>query len=188
MEKLYSATFEKLSLFVLPIEMIGTILSYLTTDKSFFWNYGVVCRSFLNEVAKIMKQKNMKLKLNADNLFKEQVEWICQNESIALVVEEIGLDLSNNNLINQTCLRRICTTYNQIKILDLSFCDLQKEDILCLCSLSNLRELNFSGCSALNDYNLTLILKQCIQLSNLSLLMCENISDKGKLKHFPLIN
>ena len=101
MENMYRTLAENSSILVLPIEMIGKILSYLTTEKAFFWCYGIVSNSFLNEVAKIMKSEHMEIKLKGDKLFEKRMEWICKDDCVSSVVEEIGLDLSNNRLINQ---------------------------------------------------------------------------------------
>ena len=171
---------EKSSILALPIEMIGKILSYLTTEKAFFWSYGIVCSSFLNEVAKIMKEKHMEIKLNGDKLFEKQIEWIFKDDGVASAVEELGLDLSTNKLLNHQNLTAIFNKCDRIKSLDLSFCDLKEEDVLCLSNLSRLKRLNLSGCSTLNDNNLSIIVKHCTELNSLSLLMCENVSDLGK--------
>jgi hypothetical protein len=180
MDNQYCTSAEKSSILVLPIEMIGKILSYLTTEKAFFWSYGLVCNSFLSEVAKIMKEKHMEIKLNRDKLFEKQVEWICKDDCVASVIEEIGLDLSNNKLIDQQNITAIFNSCTRIKSLDLSFCDLKEEDVLCLSILSRLKRLNLSGCSTLNDDNLSIIVKHCTELNSLTLLMCENVSDLGE--------
>ena len=180
------------SLLALPVEMIGYILSYLREEDSFFWCYGLVCKSFLGEVTKIMKERSMIIQLFSDESFPKYVELICQYDDIASAVDEVGLDLSNNTPTNtninptnnQQTFRTILDRCWRVKVLILSFCDLDETNFDSIANLSFLQRLDLSGCSTLNDENLALLVKSCKKLRQLSLLMCGNISDSGKKKQF----
>ena len=164
----------------LPMEMIGKILTYLSGDDLFFWSYGLVCKSFLYEAAIIMKDKRVPIKLFDGDSFETHLRLICHDNYISCIVNEVGLDLSNNKFINRQNLELIFDSCNKIKVLDLSFCELQNTSFENVSSnLSDLQQLNLSGCTSLTDEDLACLVKSCIQLRHLSILMCGNISDAG---------
>ena len=169
----------------LPIEMIRKILTYLSGDDLFFWSYGLVCKSFLYEAASIMKEKRTSIKLFDGVSFETHLRLICHDNYISCIVNEVGLDLSNNKFINRQNLELIFDSCNKVKVLDLSFCELKNNSFENVSSnLSDLRQLNLSGCTGLTDEDLACLVKSCIQLRHLSLLMCGNISDAGNQNIF----
>ena len=182
-EKQYTFQVEQTSLLALPIEMIGNILSYLPMEDSFFWHYGLVCKSFLKEVGKMMKEANMQIQLSSEVLFEAHLDFICNDNDVANVVDEVGLDLSNKKALAQGQVKTIIDRCSKMTALNLSFCELTVESIIYLQNLSLLERLNLSCCNALNDQNLTILLQGCTKLKQLDLLMCENISDTGKSKY-----
>ena len=164
----------------LPIEMIRKILTYLSGDDLFFWSYGLVCKSFLYEAASIMKEKRTSIKLFDGVSFETHLRLICHDNHVSCIVNEVGLDLSNNKFINRQNLELIFDSCNKVKVLDLSFCELKNNSFENVSSnLSDLQQLNLSGCTTLTDEDLSCLVKSCIKLSHLSLLMCGNISDAG---------
>ena len=175
-----SVKVEQASLPSLPTEMIGNILSYLVSDSSCFWQYGLICTSFLREVSKIMKERNMHIKVCNDETFESNLDFICNHDDVAAVVGELGLDLSNNKNLANSHLRTILERCNKIKVLNLSFCNLTDESVMYLENLSELQRIDLSCCSSLNDKNLTILTRGCAKLKHLNLLMCENVSDIGK--------
>ena len=169
----------------LPIEMIRKILTYLSGDDLFFWSYGLVCKSFLYEAASIMKEKRTSIKLFDGVSFETHLRLICHDNHVSCIVNEVGLDLSNNKFINRQNLELIFDSCNKVKVLDLSFCELKNNSFENVSSnLSDLRQLNLSGCTGLTDEDLACLVKSCIQLRHLSLLMCGNISDAGNQNIF----
>ena len=188
MEKYRQVKVEESSMTTLPIEMIGSILAYLWEEDLFFWCYGLVCRSFLGETVKIMKERRMIIHLLGDESFPKYVELICQYNDVAIAVEEVGLDLSNNKprltntnpTNNQQAIRTILDRCCHVKILILSFCDLEETSFVSIANLSDLQRLDLSGCSTLNDQKLTFLAEGLKELRHLSLLMCGNVSDAGK--------
>ena len=164
----------------LPIEMIGKILTYLSGDDLFFWSYGLVCKSFLCEAAKLMKEKRLPIKLLEGDSFETHLRLICHDNYVSCIVNEVGLDLSFNKFIDRQNLELIFDSCNKVKTLDLSFCELQNISFENVSSnLSDLQQLTLSGCTSLTDEDLACLVKSCIQLRHLSLLMCGNISDAG---------
>ena len=184
MEKQVSARTGTSSILELPIEMIGNILSYLTSEDGFFWCYGLVCKCFLREVAKIMKDGGIHIKLPGDEWFEYCIELISINNYVAYAVAEVGLDLSNNRLLNVEHLSVISYRSKGLKAIQLGFCDLTQQSFTYLAKLSSIQYLDLAGCGMLNDKHLTLIAKGCTNLTHLILLMCEKISDLGKYKYF----
>ena len=167
----------------LPIEIIGHILSYVKADARFFWNYGLVCKTFLKEVTKIMKQNGMIIELKGNDEFDMHLKMIFNDNEIASAISDVGLDLSNNKLANDDHYKQLLNHCRNIRKLNLSFCELKNEVLYDLAGLSMLEILNLSGSEALNDENLACFVKRNSKLTNLDLLMCEKITDLGKLKY-----
>ena len=139
-----------------------------------------MCKSFLYEAASIMKDKRVPIKLFDGDSFETHLQLICNDNHVSCIVNEVGLDLSNNKFINQQNLELILDSCNKVKVLDLSFCELQNTSFENVSSnLLDLQQLNLSGCTSLTDEDLDCLVKSCIQLRHLSLLMCGSISDAG---------
>ena len=162
----------------LPVEIIGQILTFVKIDDSFFWNYGLVCKTFLKEVAKIMKNNNMIIELKGDKDFDTRLKMIFNDNDVSDTVARVGLDLSNNKLTCRGHYKQLFRRCKTIQNLNLSFCELEEEDLDELAKLSMLEKLNLSGSDRIY---LGYFVKGMSMLSNLNLLMCENITDPGKL-------
>ena len=162
----------------LPVEIIGQILSMLKRDDSFFWNYGMVCKTFLKEVTKIIKHNGQVIELKEDKELHERLEVIFNDNNVAAAIAEVGLNLSNNKSACRGKYKRLFRRCQNIRNLNLSFCELDEEDLDDLAKLSKLETLNLSGSDRIY---LGYFIKGMPMLSNLNLLMCENITDPGKL-------
>ena len=162
----------------LPVEIIGQILTLVNIDDCFFWNYGLVCKIFLNEVAKIMKDSNMIIELKGDKDFVDRLKMIFNDNDVSDAVARVGLDLSNNKSIGRGHYKQLFRRCQSIRNINLSFCELEEEDLDELAKLSILEKLNLSGSDRIY---LGYFIKGMSMLSHLNLLMCENITDPGKL-------
>ena len=171
----------------LPIEVIGHVLSFVQPDGYFFWNYGLVCKTFLKEIAKIMKQNDMLVELKGEKVFDEHLKLILNDNDVASIMAEVGLDLSNTKEAFHERYDQIFQRCKKIRKLNLSFCELHKEDLCSLANLSMLETLNLSGSRLLGEeilgglHPLQFFIQGMPMLTNLNLLMCENITDFGKL-------
>ena len=171
----------------LPIEIIGHVLSFVQPDDLFFWNYGLVCKTFLKEIAKIMKQNDMLVELKEEKVFDEHLKLILNDNDVASIIAEVGLDLSNTKEAFNKHYDKLFRRCKNIRKLNLSFCELHKEDLCKLSNLSMVGTLNLSGSRLLGEeilgglHPLQFFIQGMTKLTNLNLLMCENIADFGKL-------
>ena len=119
----------------LPIEIIGHILSYVKADACFFWNYGLVCKTFLKEVTKIMKKNDMIIELNANDECDKQLEMIFNDTELASAIADVGLDLSNNKLASHEDYKKLFNRCRNIRKINLSFSELKEETPFRRCPL-----------------------------------------------------
>ena len=124
----------------LPIEIIGQILTLVKLDDSFFWNYGLVCKIFLKEVTKIMKDNNMIIELKGDKDFDDRLKLIFNDNDVSAAIARVGLDLSNNKSTCRGHYNQLFQRCKNIRNLNLSFCELEEEDLDELAKLSMLEK------------------------------------------------
>ena len=149
-----------------PQEVISHILSNLSSEKDFFWSYGVVNKMFLAEVCRLMKRNKMCVTICADSI--ANVGLILKYTDIAEAVSFIGLQVEQRSL-------KLGQEYK-----DTAFTDMTDMSVKVLFRLQCLVTLNLEGCSNLTDEDVQKIFsKGCSSLQRLGLSYCTSLTHES---------